>query len=372
MAETSARLLRLLSLLQTRRDWTGPELADRLGVTTRTVRNDVGRLRSLGYPVHATPGVAGGYRLGAGAALPPLLLDDDEAVAVAVGLRTAAGGAVTGIEETSLRALAKLEQVLPARLRHRVSAVQAVTVAITGPGPTVDPAVLTAVADACRDHERLRFGYRDHTGTTSLRTVEPHRLVNWGRRWYLVAWDPDRQDWRTFRADRMAPHAPTGPRFQPRDPPDGDVAAYVTRNVGSATWRYQAQIRVHASADVVAAKLPFTLGPVQAVDEHTCLLNAGSDSPHMLAVYLGMLDVDFEITDPPELVAAFRRLADRYRRATRPSHTTAGRNASGAAGVRQVPGRPKASRRVDESVLALDQAVPGQSALVSEALDHSP
>jgi predicted DNA-binding transcriptional regulator YafY len=319
MLETSARLLRLLSLLQARRDWTGRELADRLGVTTRTVRNDVDRLRRLGYPVHATPGVAGGYRLGAGAALPPLLLDDDEAVAVAVGLRTAAGGAVTGIEETSLRALAKLEQVLPARLRRRVTALQSSTVAITGPGPTVDPAVLTAIAGACRDHERLRFDYRDHDGAISRRTVEPHRLVCWGRRWYLVAWDTQRQDWRTFRADRIEPRTPTGPRFPPRDPPDGDVAAYVTLNVGSATWRYRASVRLHAPADVVAAKLPFTLGPVQALDENTCLLNAGSDSPHMLAVYLGMLDVDFEITDPPELVAAFRTLADRYQRATLPS-----------------------------------------------------
>jgi predicted DNA-binding transcriptional regulator YafY len=331
MAETSARLLRLLSHFQARRDWTGPELADRLGVTIRTVRNDVDRLRRLGYPVHATPGAAGGYRLGAGAALPPLLLDDDEAIAVAVGLRTAAGGAVTGIEETSLRALAKLERVLPVRLRHRVTAMQAVTVAITGPGPMVDPEVLIAVAAACRDHERLRFDYRDHHGATSLRTVEPHRLVAWGRRWYLVAWDPERLDWRTFRADRIEPHAPTGPRFPHREPPDGDVAAYVTRNIGAAVWRYRAQVRVHAPASVVAAKLPFALGTIEALDEHTCLLNAGSDSPHMLAVHLGMLDVDFETTEPPELVAAFRALADRYRRATRPSDTTRAASSSAAA-----------------------------------------
>src|SRR6266545_4142025 len=175
MLDTSARLLRLLSLLQARRDWSGADLADRLGVTPRTVRRDVDRLRHLGYPVHATPGTAGGYRLGAGAALPPLLLDDDEAIAVAVGLRTAAGGTVAGIEETSVRALAKLEQVLPARLRHRVSALQAVTVPLAGSGPTVDPGTLTLVAAACRDQQRLRFDYRHHDGTQSVRTTGPRR-----------------------------------------------------------------------------------------------------------------------------------------------------------------------------------------------------
>ncbi len=181
MLQTSARLLRLLSLLQARADWSGPELADRLGVTTRTVRNDVERLRALGYPVHASPGVGGGYRLGAGAALPPLLLDDDEAVAVAVGLRAAAGGSVTGIEETSVRALAKLEQVLPSRLRHRVDALQVAMVEVRSSGPTVDASVLTVIAGACRDHQRLRFDYRDHDGSATIRMVEPHRLVHENR-----------------------------------------------------------------------------------------------------------------------------------------------------------------------------------------------
>jgi predicted DNA-binding transcriptional regulator YafY len=316
MLETSARLLRLLSLLQVRREWTGPDLAARLGVTTRTVRNDVNRLRELGYPVHATRGVAGGYQLGAGAALPPLLLDDDEAVAVAVGLRTAASGAVTGIEETSLRALAKLEQVLPSRLRHRVAALSGSTVAVPMSGPTVDADVLTAVAAACRDSHRLRFDYRDHRGAHTLRVVEPHRLVAWARRWYLVAWDVDKRDWRTFRADRITPRVPTGPRFEPRDPPDGDVAAYVTRTVGTATWHYRATVRVHAPAEAVRARLPAGVGQIEPVDERTCVLSAGSDNPHLLALYLGWLDVDFEVTDPPDLVAAFRRLADRYARAT--------------------------------------------------------
>jgi predicted DNA-binding transcriptional regulator YafY len=312
--QTSARLLRLLSLLQARADWSGQELADRLGVTTRTVRNDMERLRGLGYPVHATPGVGGGYRLGAGAALPPLLLDDDEAVAVAVGLRTAAGGSVTGIQETSVRALAKLEQVLPSRLRHRVNALQTATVEIPAKGPTVAAEVLTAIAGACRDHQRLRFDYRDHDGSASLRTVEPHRLVHDRGRWYLVVWDTDRQDWRTFRADRIRPRTPTGPRFAPREPPDGDVATYLLRGVGSATWRYRARVRVHAPAALVAGRLPPAV-QVEAVDEHTCIVAAGSDTPQMLAVYLGLLDVDFEVVEPPELVEQLRTLADRYRRA---------------------------------------------------------
>jgi predicted DNA-binding transcriptional regulator YafY len=315
MLETSARLLRLLSLLQARRDWTGPQLAERLGVTTRTVRNDVERLRRLGYPVHSTLGADGGYRLGAGAALPPLLLDDDEAVAVAVGLRTAAGGTVSGIEETSLRALAKLVQVLPPRLRRRVSALQAYTVPIAGPGPVVDAGVLAVIASACRDEVQLRFDYRDHDGAATLRTVEPHRLVHTRGRWYLVAWDLDRRDWRTFRVDRTRPREMTGPRFVPRPlPGDGDVAAYVTTAIGTALWRYRARIRVHAPAATVAPRLPGGIG-VEAADEHTCLLDVGADTVHMIAHYIGLLDVDFEIIEPPELVDHVRRLADRYRRA---------------------------------------------------------
>jgi predicted DNA-binding transcriptional regulator YafY len=314
MLQTSARLLRLLSLLQARADWSSQELADRLGVTTRTVRNDVQRLRSLGYPVHASPGVGGGYRLGAGAALPPLLLDDEEAVAVAIGLRTAAAGSVTGIQETSVRALAKLEQVLPSRLRHRVNALQAATVEIAASGPTVDPEVLTAIAGACRDYQRLRFDYRDHDGSATIRTVEPHRLVHDRGRWYLVAWDVDRQDWRTFRADRIQPRIPTGPRFVPRELPGGDVATYLRRGVGSATWRYRARVRVHAPAAAITGRLPPAV-LVEAIDEHTCIINVGSDTPQMLAVYLGMLDADFEVGEPSELLEQLRRLADRYRRA---------------------------------------------------------
>jgi predicted DNA-binding transcriptional regulator YafY len=315
MLDTSARLLRLLALLQTRRDWSGPDLAERLGVTTRTIRNDVERLRRLGYPVHATPGVAGGYRLGAGAAMPPLLLDDEEAIAVAVGLRTAATGSVTGIEETSLRALRKLEQVLPARLRQRVTSLQTTLLAVSSSGPTVASDVLTALAAACHAQERLRFDYRDYRGASSMRVVEPYRLVWFGRRWYLVAWDLRREEWRTFRADRVQPHAATGMRFTPRALPDGDAVRYVTRNVGSATWAFQARVKVRAPADVLVARLPFAIGVVEPIDERTCWFTCGSDTPHMLAAYLGMLDFDFEVGEPPELVEELRRLSERYARA---------------------------------------------------------
>jgi predicted DNA-binding transcriptional regulator YafY len=317
MLETSARLLRLLALLQTRADWTGAELAGKLGVTGRTVRNDVERLRELGYPVHATRGAVGGYRLGAGAALPPLLLDDEEAVAVAVGLRTATGGAIAGIEESSLRALAKLEQVLPSRLRRRVNALQAYTVPVPrdGGGPVVDPAVLTLLAGACRDHERLRFDYRDHGGAAGLRVAEPYRLVNWGRRWYLVAFDVDRGDWRTFRVDRIEPRTPTGPRFTPRELPEGDVAAYVSRRVSAAAWRYRARVTVRAPAATIAERITPAVGTVEAVDEHTCVLDTGADTVETLAVHLGLLGADFTVDGPPELVAHLRELSARYGRA---------------------------------------------------------
>lgn len=317
---TSARLLRMLSLLQARRDWTGAELAERLGVSTRTVRSDIEKLRELDYPVHATPGVSGGYRLGAGAALPPLLLDDDEAVAVALGLRTAAGGAVAGIEEVSVRALAKLEQVLPSRLRRRVSTLQTYTVPVPrdDTGPTVDTEVLMALAAVCRDRERLRFDYADNSGAATVRAVEPYRLVNWGRRWYLFAWDLDRDDWRTFRVDRMRPRIPTGPRFAPRELPD-DVAAYVSSRVSAAAWRYRTRVTVHAPAEVVGERISPAVGVVERIDEQTCVLDTGADTVETLGAYLGLLAADFDVTGPPELVAYLRRLTARYARSTPPT-----------------------------------------------------
>ncbi len=316
MLETSARLLRLLSLLQMARDWTGAELAERLEVSPRTIRNDVERLRALGYPVHATRGSVGGYRLGAGARLPPLLLDDEEAVAVAIGLRTAAGGTITGVEETALRALAKLEQVLPSRLRRRVNALQTYTIPVPRdePGPRVSAETLTVLTAACRDHERLRFGYQGHGGAESLRVVEPYRLVNWGRRWYLVAWDIERADWRTFRVDRLTPRSPAGPRFTPRELPE-DVVDRVRRGVSSAAWRYQARITVHAPADVVSGRINPAVGSVEPIDANTCMLHTGADTPESLAVHIGLLGIDFTVTDPPELVNLLRVLSNRYRQA---------------------------------------------------------
>lgn len=313
--QTSARLLRLLSLLQSRREWPGEELAGRLGVHPRTLRRDIDKLRGLGYPIHARPGTAGGYRLGAGAALPPLLLDDDEAVAVAVGLRTAAGGTVAGIEETSVRALAKLEQVLPARLRRRVNALQSVTVPMASGGPAVAPETLTTVAAACRDHERLRFDYQDHDGSDSVRVVEPYRLVHTGRRWYLLAWDLDRGDWRTFRVDRLVPRPPTGPRFTPRDPPAADVAAYTSYAVSTGVYRYRAVLTVHAPAEAVAQRVPPTAGVVEAVGPATCRLHTGANDLDGLVVHIGLLGFDVEVMEPAELADHLRSVADRLHRA---------------------------------------------------------
>lgn len=316
MLNTSARLLRLLTLLESRREWTGAQLAQRLEVGARTVRNDIARLRALGYPVEATPGVAGGYRLGSGAAMPPLLLEDDEAVAVAVALRSSAGRGVSGIEETSVRALVKLEQVFPARLRRRVNALQAYTVAAqpTAGGPTVDPHMLASIASACRDLEILRIGYKKYDGTESMRSVEPYRLVHLGRRWYLVAWDRDRQAWRTFRVDRMELRPPAGPHFTPRELPAEDVAAYVMRSVRSAPAKYESRVTVRAPAREIVERVPHEI-VVEPIDDTSCAVVARSNSIEMLALYLGMLDADFTVTEPPELVQRMQTLAQRFARA---------------------------------------------------------
>ncbi|SKC52092.1 helix-turn-helix transcriptional regulator [Krasilnikoviella flava] len=315
MIETSARLLQLLSLLQLRRDWTSGELAGRLGVSTRTVRTDVGKLRSLGYPVEARPGVAGGYRLAAGTAMPPLVLDDDEAVAVAIGLGAAAHG-VPGAGETSLTALAKLEQVMPARLRRRVEAVRDATSVVPGGDPALDLEVLGGVAAAIRSGERLRFRYTSHDGAGSARHTEPHRLVSWGSRWYLLAWDLERVDWRVFRVDRIALRPPTGARFRPRVIPEDDVLRHVVARVGRATWRYRARILVHAPAAQVVAKVGSPL-EVEEVGPSTCRIEVGSDDPDRLALWVAQLGMDVEVLEGAELAAAFGRLADRFSRAAR-------------------------------------------------------
>ncbi|HZD51271.1 MAG TPA: YafY family protein [Silvibacterium sp.] len=318
MLETSARLLRLLSLFQARRYWSGAELVDRLEVTSRTLRRDVDRLRHLGYPVHSSSGTSGGYQLGAGATLPPLLLDDDEAVAVAVGLRTAASGGVTGIEESSVRALAKLEQVMPSRLRRRISALHSFIVPVTNGGPRVEAATLSLIAGACRDYDGLRFGYRGKNGAPSARQVEPHRLVNFGRRWYLVAWDAGRTDWRTFRVDRIDKPALSGLRFLPRKLPAEDIAAYVTRGIAYEQYPYRATVILHASAERMAEFVSCSLGTLEGIDAGRCRVHIGAYSIGMLAGYLAMFGVDFEVTEPPELIEEVRRLSARFSQAANP------------------------------------------------------
>ncbi|WP_199036043.1 helix-turn-helix transcriptional regulator [Glycomyces salinus] len=317
MLETSMRLLDLLSLLQAGRDWGGAALAERLGVTPRTVRNDIDRLRRLGYRVRSVPGRAGGYRLEAGSEMPPLLLDDEEVVAVAVGLTAAASGSVEGIEETSLRALAKLEQTMPARLRQRVDMLREATVSAAGGGPTVSAATLTAIADATRRREQLRFDYVGLDGEPSRRRAEPHRLVYTGRRWYLLAWDADRRDWRTFRADRIRPRVPNGPRFEPREPPE-EAATHVRRGVGSRAWRYQARIILAASAAEAAGRLPPESGMLRPIDEERCMWETGSDSLHDLALFTARLDLPFTVESPLELKDRLRELAARFAAAAGP------------------------------------------------------
>lgn len=311
--ETSARLLKLLSLLQARRDWSGAQLAERLGVALRTVRRDVERLRDLGYPVVAQPGVAGGYRLEAGSAMPPLLLDDDEAVAVAVGLRTA--GTVTGIEETSVRALVKLEQVLPARLRRRVNAVGQATVSLAHRGPTVDPGLLTELATACRDRDALRLSYVRADGAASARVVEPVRLACTGRRWYLLCWDRSSGDWRTLRVDRISSAPSVVGRFPPREPPAEDVAAYVSRAISTAPYRYQAKVLLRVPAEVAAERVTPASGVIEARDADTCVLHVGGPSLDDFPVYVAQIGFEFEVLEPPELVEQVRRLAGLFGRA---------------------------------------------------------
>jgi predicted DNA-binding transcriptional regulator YafY len=315
--ETSARLLRLLSLLQTRPEWPGADLARRLAVTPRTLRRDIAKLRSLGYPVAAAPGVAGGYRLGAGAALPPLLLDDDEAVAVALSLRTSAAHSVTGVGESSVRALAKLEQVLPSRLRERAAAIGLATVPLAGPGPVLDAEALTTMARACRNRERLEFGYRSRDGELTARRTEPHRLVQAGYRWYLVARDLDKSDWRTFRADRIEAPRLTGVRFVPADPPD--AAAFVAKGITTAPYRYQARILLHAAAESVAAHVPPSVGVLEPAGSGRCVLVSGSDSLDALAFHATALNVDYAVLEPPELTERLAALAARLAAASHAS-----------------------------------------------------
>ncbi|MCK0173756.1 YafY family protein [Mycolicibacterium sp. F2034L] len=314
MSETTARVLQLLGLLQSRRVWTGEELADRLGVTTRSVRRDVDRLRDLGYPVAASKGHGGGYQLGAGAALPPLLLDPDEAVAMAVCLRLAAGGSVAGVGESALRALSKLDQVMPARLRSQVAAVHDATVTLTShPAEVVEPDVLMTLARACRDHEHVTAGYVDRAGNATHRRLEPYQLVTTGRRWYLLGFDRDKQDWRSLRLDRMADVVAAGTTFAPREAPD--AADYVGRAISASPYRYVARVRYRAPLEAVAPHFPPGSAQIEPDGPDACIVTAGADDPERMALYFAVGGVEFEVLEPPEVIAAAAAVADRLRRA---------------------------------------------------------
>lgn len=332
MLETSARLLRLLSLLQSRSTWTGAELVDRLEVTDRTLRRDVDRLRDLGYPVHSTSGPAGGYMLGAGAVLPPLMLDDDEGIAVALGLQTSA-------HEASQRALAKLENVMPQRLRRRLAALRASIVQV--PDRSAPAVALGSVADlatACAEHHAVRFRYRDHGGDSSERHAEPHRLALVGRRWYLVAWDRDRADWRTFRVDRVEAVV-AGDRFVPRTAPDEDVAGYVSRSV-TGMFQHRASVLFDAPADELRAKVPPQYGAIEPVGRRSRLTTSGS-SLDGIAVWLAILGLPFEVESPPELRDHLGVLAARLTSGGSPARTS--RDARGAGDPRSA-GRSRGRR----------------------------
>jgi predicted DNA-binding transcriptional regulator YafY len=331
VANTSERMLRLLSLLQSHRDWSGAELADRLEVSPRTVRRDVDRLRVLGYPVDATPGVDGGYRLAAGAALPPLVLDDDEAVALVIALRATATLAISGAAEASVNALAKVVQVLPARLRHRAENIAQMTTAAawseTSAG--IDPMVLAMLATSARNLERVEFTYTDRQSSTEDRLVEPAQLVMLGRRWYLVAYDANRHDWRTFRVDRVREPHGTGRHFNPKPIPLGDAATYVRSSIRSATPTNEIVVDIAAPAEAVRERYGnwatvTEIDTIDAIDvgvpgsrDRRCRMVMSSDGFGWPMMMLASLDAEFSVISPPEcrqhLAAAgqlFTRWAD--------------------------------------------------------------
>ncbi len=316
---TSARMLRLLSLLQTHRYWPGGELAARLEVSPRTLRRDIDRLRELGYDVDAVRGVSGGYQLRAGTALPPLLLEDDEAVAIAVALHTAASGAVAGLEDTAVQSLAKVIALMPPRLRRRMEALRTQTDGVPwGGGPVVDASILAVLAQACRDDDVVTFGYTARTRDgdrpeKTWRRVEPHRLVSLGRRWYLVGYDRDRQDWRSFRVDRVAEATATGQRFRPRTLPAPDAPAFVRAGIHARPQRYDVRVRFAIDAATVAAKV----GRWATIEPQGggCLMLMPSDTLDWPMFVLGTIDSEFVVEGPPELAAAVAAAAARFGRA---------------------------------------------------------
>jgi len=318
MTTPTSRLLQLLSLLQTRRDWPGQHLAERLGVSPRTVRRDVERLRELGYRVTAVMGPDGGYRLEAGSELPPLLFDDDQAVALAVALRTASAGGVA-TDDAASRALATVRQLMPAALRHRVDAVDVTALGRPGGAPAVAPAVLVAVSAAAHRHEVLRFDYGAGDDDRPPRRAEPHHVVGSAGRWYLVAWDLDREDWRTYRLDRLRPRMRTGVPFTPRPLPGGDVTTFLTGTfrgaVGGSDWRCRGEATLALPAQEVA---PFIGdGTVVALDDGRCRVSVGSWSWTAVAASLGRFDTDVDDVAPAELREACALLAGRYAHAGR-------------------------------------------------------
>ncbi len=322
MANTSTRTLQLLSLLQTRRYWPGAELTGRLQVSPRTLRRDIDRLRELGYPIRAQRGAGGGYQLAAGTALPPLVVDDEEAVALAVGLQAAAQGTVEGIAESSVRALAKVAQVMPARLRRRVEALSAMTVPASWASPaqeSVDPGILTTVALACRDSERLRFSYTAADGQRTGRHVEPHRLVLLSRRWYLVGYDLARHGWRSFRLDRLtAPHG-TGTRFRPRELPAADAAAFVRGGIENVIAAYDVEVLIEAPAAAVRERIG-RWSTVQDIDAIRCRVRMTADSLDWPTMALGAVGADFQVISPPELLDRVHDWGRRFSRADLARH----------------------------------------------------
>ncbi|MGP0222861.1 MULTISPECIES: helix-turn-helix transcriptional regulator [unclassified Paenarthrobacter] len=323
MIQTSARLLQLLSLLQVRREWTGPALAERMGVTERTVRRDIDKLRNLGYPIHASPGIAGGYQLGAGAQLPPLLLDDNEALAVALGLNAVAAGPVAGIGEASVRALAKLEQVLPARLRPKFAMLKTAVTTLPSNAASVDPQHLTALSSAISDHRQVSFDYIKSDASAARRLVEPYRLVDTGRRWYLVAWDLDRDDWRTFRADRIGSLPAERRKYVPRPLPADDLAAYVQQSITRSPYRYDVVVRLHAPMAEVAAVVNSTIAALSPDGGSATILRAGWDNLAAPAAHLASLEMDFDILEPPEFKAFALQLSRKLTAAAGPASAPA-------------------------------------------------
>ena len=334
MIDTSARLLRLLSLLQGRRFWSGAELAERLEVTLRTVRRDVDRLRTLGYPVSSSVGVAGGYQLDAGATFPPLLLDDDEALAVAISLRTMAVSTVSGAEAAAVRALAKLERILPSRLQRRFRTMHDAVVPLYAGRPRIDATLLTTLAAASRDHEQVSFRYLDRQAKGTRRRVEPYGLVHTDSRWYLVAYDLKRADWRTFRVDRIEGKATAAERFLPRALPDDDIAAFVSRSIGSHAYTHRARVLIHAPLERVAERLHPLAGHLTAVSKHRCLLESGANSLPGLAWYIASLGEEFDVQSPPELAEHITELAGRLARAA--DRSTGSRAQGGGRATRSV------------------------------------